>query len=145
MRRPRPTRTRTRPVANGSSVPACPARRSPRPRRTRTTRSWDVLPAGLSARTRPSIGRRMMAARSRGVRAAGRWRRAAGLQLGGDLLAEEGQELLVAEARGEPGRLAVPAAPGGARDERDVDAAVRGAQGDLLAAAARLADQLARQ
>ena len=54
-RRARPTRMIRRPVANGSSVPAWPALRTPRVRRTTVVMSCEVFPAGLSARTIPSI------------------------------------------------------------------------------------------
>ncbi len=50
-----PTPTISNPVANGSSVPAWPTRRSPVSRRTRSTTSWLVIPAGLSMRRKPSI------------------------------------------------------------------------------------------
>src|SRR3954469_20373192 len=114
-RRARPTSTSRRPVANGSSVPACPALRTPRPRRVASVRSCEVLPAGLSTRTSPSTERRRY------------------LQLGGDLLAQEGDELVVGqlgrEARGAP----VAAAAARPRDRRDIDVAVGGAQRDLLA------------
>src|SRR3954468_3857996 len=98
-RRARPTSTSSRPVANGSSVPACPALRTPRPRRVSSVRSCEVLPAGLSTRTSPSTEAR----RYRGD----------DLQLGGDLLAQEGDELVVRELGREAGRPAVAAAAGG--------------------------------
>src|SRR3954451_22572710 len=44
--------TRT-PVASGSSVPACPMRRSPSTTRARATTSWLVHPAGLSTTATP--------------------------------------------------------------------------------------------
>src|SRR5919112_2788871 len=53
----RPTRTSSRPVANGSSVPAWPTRRrglDPSCRRTAATMSCEVLPAGLSTSRSPS-------------------------------------------------------------------------------------------
>src|SRR5438552_1723311 len=54
MRRvPRPTRTTSNPVANGSSVPACPTRCDPTTRRTIATTSCDVTPGGLSTSNRP--------------------------------------------------------------------------------------------
>src|SRR6185312_7983971 len=51
----RPTRRTSKPVANGSSVPPCPTRRTGRARRAMATTSCDVMPAGLSTRTNPSI------------------------------------------------------------------------------------------
>ena len=55
----RPISTSSSPVANGSSVPACPTF-TPRPSRRRiaATTSWDVTPAGLSARRTPSASGR---------------------------------------------------------------------------------------
>src|SRR5687767_3838713 len=52
----RPTRRTSSPVANGSSVPAWPTRRSPSERRVVATTSCDVIPAGLSTRRIPSLG-----------------------------------------------------------------------------------------
>src|SRR5262249_53548285 len=43
-------------VAKGSSVPVCPARRTPRDRRTWSTTSWEVGPVGLSTTSTPSRG-----------------------------------------------------------------------------------------
>src|SRR4051812_4970767 len=114
-RRARPTSTSSSPVANGSSVPAWPALRTPSARRVASVRSCDVLPAGLSTRTRPSTLRT--------------------LQLGGDLLAQERDELVVRELGREAGRAPVTAAAPPPRDGRHVDAAVRRAQRDLLACA----------
>ena len=54
MRVARPTSTSSRPVANGSSVPAWPTRRPRCSRRTAATMSCDVLPAGLSMSRTPS-------------------------------------------------------------------------------------------
>ena len=51
----RPTSTSSRPVANGSSVPAWPGARARRSaRRTRATTSCEVIPAGLSISRMPS-------------------------------------------------------------------------------------------
>src|SRR6188472_1452062 len=107
-RRARPTRTSRSPVANGSSVPAWPALRTPSARRVASVRSCEVLPAGLSTRTRPSI--------------------CSASELRSDLLAQEGDELLLGHLRGEPGGLPVAATATGAGDGRDVDGAVGGAQ-----------------
>src|SRR5215212_5463448 len=52
----RPTSRTSKPVANGSSVPAWPIRRSPRLRRATSTTSCDVTPDGLSTSKRPSAG-----------------------------------------------------------------------------------------
>ena len=57
-------------------------------------------------------------------------------ELRGDLLAQEGDQLVVAQLGREPGGLAVAAAAAGARDRRDVDLAVGRAQRDLLEDAA---------
>src|SRR5207244_2517356 len=48
-----PTQTGSTPLANGSSVPVCPARRVPSARRTRSTTSWEVGPTGLSTTRTP--------------------------------------------------------------------------------------------
>src|SRR3954470_23582839 len=48
----RPSRISSRPVANGSSVPACPVF-CPCSRRARATASCEVIPAGLSTRSTP--------------------------------------------------------------------------------------------
>src|SRR5262249_41113916 len=50
---PRPTRTTSNPVANGSSVPVWPTRRARTARRTTDTTSCDVTPAGLSTSNTP--------------------------------------------------------------------------------------------
>src|SRR5687768_5698560 len=60
----RPTRRTSSPVANGSSVPRCPMRRSPRVRRTRAIASWEVIPRALSRSRMPSIGRLLVWERS---------------------------------------------------------------------------------
>src|SRR5437762_3960682 len=128
-RRARPTRTSSRPVANGSRVPACPALRTPSSRLTASVMSCEVLPGGLSTRTSPSIAR--------------------GSELLGELLAQEGDELFLRHLGGEPSRLPVPPATSGAGDDRHVDLAVGRPQRDLLAPRARrgavLAEQVARE
>src|SRR5664279_746038 len=48
-------RRTSKPVAKGSSVPAWPARRIPRARRAMATTSCEVMPAGLSTRSTPSV------------------------------------------------------------------------------------------
>src|SRR3954468_11381574 len=105
----RPTSTSSSPVANGSSVPACPTL-TPRPsrRRTKATTSWEVTPAGLSTRRTPS-------------------------ELPGNLGPQELDQLGIAELGRDPRRPPVPAAAGGAGDARDVDAVVGRAQRDLAA------------
>src|SRR4030043_475217 len=54
MRVPCPRQTGSTPVASGSSVPACPARRSPVRRFTVATTPKDVLPGGLLILSIPS-------------------------------------------------------------------------------------------
>src|SRR4029077_12072396 len=49
-----PTHTASTPVANGSSVPVCPARRTRSTRRTWSTTSCEVGPEGLSTTRTPS-------------------------------------------------------------------------------------------
>src|SRR4051812_8642725 len=48
-----PTNNTNTPVANGSSVPVCPMRRTPIVLRTRATTSCEVIPAGLSMMSAP--------------------------------------------------------------------------------------------
>src|SRR5688572_16241224 len=50
-----PNATTSRPVANGSSVPVCPARTPPRARRVMATTSCELAPAGLSISRMPSL------------------------------------------------------------------------------------------
>src|SRR5207249_549442 len=99
------------PVANGSSVPACPARARVRSRR-RLTIANDDCPAGLSTRTSP-VG---LSAR--------------GGTGPGELPADELNELLDRLVAREAGRLRVPTASTLARDRRDVELVARGAQAD---------------
>src|SRR3954447_23732490 len=112
----RPTSTSSRPVANGSSVPAWPTF-TPRPsrRRTPSTTSWEVIPAGLSTRRTPSS------------------------ELAGNLGPQDLDQLGIAEVGRDPGRAPVPAAAGRAGDARDVDAVVGRAQRDLAARRAAVA------
>src|SRR5919106_482612 len=108
-----PTRTRSRPVANGSSVPACPTF-VPRgsDRRTSATTSCEVTPAGLARSRTPE-----------GTKSVG--------QLLADELAQPLHELRVRQRSREARSLRVPAAPELAGDAGHVDAAVRGAQAHL--------------
>src|SRR5262245_4065334 len=53
----RPRTSGRTPLAEGSSVPGCPMRRSPNARRTRATTSCEVGPTGLLSTIRPSIDR----------------------------------------------------------------------------------------
>src|SRR6185503_14592502 len=56
----RPSPTRRSPLAKGSSVPACPTRRSPSTVRIRATTSCEVQPSGLSSRWRESAIHRLV-------------------------------------------------------------------------------------
>src|SRR3954464_12610187 len=96
----RPPRTSTRRVPSGASVPACPTRLIPSARRTAATMSCEVLPAGLSMRRTPSTDEDDMRVGSAGGRS----------ELRGDLRAQERDDLVGFQLRGEAGRLAVPAA-----------------------------------
>src|SRR3954469_6412697 len=105
----RPTSTSSRPVANGSSVPAWPTLTpAPSCRRTRATTSCDVTPAGLSTSRTPSA-----------------------LELLGKLAAQEVDELREPEVGREAGRAAVPAAAARPGDAGEREAGVGGAQRDL--------------
>ena len=98
--------------------------------------------AGLAHAEQPARGEREVV---RGLpRRACRRGRGRPLQLRGDLLAQEADEVLFGHLGGEARRLAVPAAAAGARDDRDVDPAVGGAQRDLAPPAAAVG-QLARE
>src|SRR5262245_54092507 len=98
-----PSSTIRSPVANGSSVPACPTF-PPRSRRTRSTRSCEVIPAGLSQIRMPA---------------------AAGSELLADLLTQQLDQLGVSEVGRETRRPLVPAAAVLASDRRDIDGPVR--------------------
>src|SRR5579875_3130720 len=147
----RPTSTSSRPVANGSSVPAWPVRAPPSARRTAATTSCEVMPAGLSTSRTPSCAR----PRSLMSRARARARRAderrgggpggGGVQLRGDRLAQERDQLLGLERGREPRRAAVPAAALRAGDDGDVDVVVGGAQGHFALALALAAGELAHE
>src|SRR5581483_1892127 len=97
-----PSSTSRSPVANGSSVPACPAR-APVRSRSRLTTAKDDGPAGLSARTSPD-----------GLSALGGMRR-------DERRADELDDLLDRLRAREAGRLAMAAAPALPRDRGDVD------------------------
>src|SRR3954467_11364648 len=105
----RPTSTSSRPVANGSSVPAGPTR-VPRGnvRRIRATTSCEVTPAGLSARITPSATLAWRLA-SLGV-PAGRLDPPPVLELLCNLRAQELDQRGEIEVGGEPGGAPVPTA-----------------------------------
>ena len=125
----RPTSTSSRPVANGSSVPACPTFvLRGNSRRTAATTSWEVLPAGLSTGSPRSTGASI-----------------SGSELVGDQGADLGHQLVGRELGRGARRLAVSAAAQRAGDHRHVHGAVGGAQAHLAAAVAVVGQQLAHQ
>src|SRR5215831_13275478 len=104
-----------RPVANGSSVPACPVR-APVRRRKSSTRACEDGPAGLSTSTTPT------GLAARGITSAGLADRR-------DVLAaDELHDLLQRKLAREAGRLHVAAAVGLAGDRGDVERVGRGAK-----------------
>src|SRR4051812_48378159 len=86
------------PVANGSSVPACPVR-APVRRRMAATSANEEGPAGLSTSATPA-----------GLSARGGIRSALGGRLGGELAPDEVDDLRHGQLGREPRRLAVAAA-----------------------------------
>src|SRR3954469_1925923 len=152
-----PTSTSRRPVANGSSVPACPTLclspvRSRSSRRTRATTSCDVIPAGFAYRITPDC----VTARSRLLVSAvdsalavarpaahhqevctllDRRKRAQSLELLGDACADVLDELREWFRGRRSGGLAMAAAAQRARDHRHVDLPVGRAQAHLAALA----------
>src|SRR5438477_10758649 len=97
------------PVANGSSVPACPVR-APVRRRSSATSANDDGPAGLSTRTIPA-----------GLRARGGIRRSQLVGREHELAVDELDDLRDRLLAREPRCLPVPAAARLAGDRRDVD------------------------
>src|SRR5262245_20833362 len=117
-----PDNTSNSPVANGSSVPACPVR-APVRRRTSATTAKEDGPSGLSIRKIP------LGSSARG---------------GTKLAVDELGDLLDRRVAGKPGRLAVTAAVRLARDRGDVELVVRGPEAHPPTRALtprRLADQ----
>src|SRR5919204_2914773 len=106
-----PTRTSMSPVANGSSVPACPTF-PPRSRRTRATTSWEVGPAALSARRTPGGG-------------------GCGLAAGGELGTKRGDQLRIGQVGRKPRGPPVASAAVAARDRAHVDVLAGRSQADL--------------
>src|SRR5919197_2429576 len=124
-----PDSSTSSPVAKGSSVPAWPVRARVR-RRSAATSANDEGPAGLSTSATPT-----------GLSARGGIRSRDGEH---ELTAQEVDDLGDRLLGREPGRLAVAAAADLARDRRDVDLVVAGAQGHAARRpfiARRLADQ----
>src|SRR5579863_10010043 len=162
MRVARPTMISSSPVANGSSVPAWPVLTPPSARRTEATTSCEVTPAGLSISSTPSTeasSRNLPLAASSTrrwrppVAAVRRWARVGGalcgrrggVQLRGDLAAQELHQLLGSVGGGEARGAAMAAASAGARDRRDVHVVVGGAQRHLVLAVAFGVAQLAHE
>src|SRR3954447_2185965 len=114
-----PSRSRRRPVANGSSVPAWPVF-CLRSRRTRATMSCDVTPASLSTSRTPGSGASAVTPRT-----------LRGTQLRLDLGAEDVKELVVREVCGEARGTVMPSAAVLLSDRGDVDPPGRRPQAHL--------------
>src|SRR5215208_7193435 len=106
MRVARPSRINSRPVANGSRVPACPTL-PPRSRLISATTSWEVTPAGLSTSS-PRAGVGSLSANLR-------------LELRVDLGDQELDDLLVGQVGAETRCAAMTAPAMDAGDGGDVD------------------------
>src|SRR5690349_17232574 len=114
----RPRSTISRPVANGSRVPAWPVLTPPSARRTLATTSWELIPRGLSISRTPSTApapARPLGDRFGGL-AAGK-----GVALRLDLRAQELDQGLEAEVGREARGARVPASALCAGDDRHVD------------------------